>query len=115
MKATTPRILAVAGLAAGLGLFASLWLDGNPLWRTGPGERALHAAINATAPTPPPGVTPAAIGDPDPARAVACLNAEVERIARRALAQYQWTYKRYTLRPPGSGEDDPYATEEHPH
>ncbi len=52
---------------------------------------------------------PAAIGDPDPVRAVACLNAEVERIARRALAQYQWTYKRYTLRPPGSGEANPYG------
>ena len=51
---------------------------------------------------------PAAIGDPDPGVAVACLNAEVERIARRALAQYQWTYKRYTLRPPGSGEANPY-------
>jgi len=52
---------------------------------------------------------PAAIADPDPQVAVACLNAEVERIARRALGQYQWTYKRYTLRPPGSGEDNPYA------
>ena len=51
---------------------------------------------------------PAAIGDPDPKVAVACLNAEVERIAGRALAQYQWTYKRYTLRPPGSGEPNPY-------
>ena len=53
---------------------------------------------------------PAAIGDPDPKLAVACLNAEVERIASRALAQYQWTYKRYTLRPPGSGEHNPYAS-----
>jgi len=51
---------------------------------------------------------PAAIGDPDPQKAVACLNAEVERIARRDLGQYQWTYKRYTLRPPGSGEPNPY-------
>lgn len=51
---------------------------------------------------------PAAIADPDPRAAVACLNAEVERIARRDLAQYQWTYKRYTLRPPGSGERSPY-------
>jgi KDO2-lipid IV(A) lauroyltransferase len=52
---------------------------------------------------------PAAIADPDPQVAVACLNAQVERIARRAPAQYQWTYKRYTLRPPGSGETTPYA------
>ena len=58
----------------------------------------------------PTGVRPAcraaagAIADADPARGVAALNAAVERIARRDPAQYQWTYKRYTLRPPGSGE-----------
>ena len=51
---------------------------------------------------------PGAIADPDPQRAVAALNAAVETLARRDLAQYQWTYKRYTLRPPGSGEDNPY-------
>ncbi|HET7358630.1 MAG TPA: lauroyl acyltransferase [Rhodanobacteraceae bacterium] len=51
---------------------------------------------------------PEAIADPDPAVAVAALNAAVERIARRDPAQYQWTYKRYTLRPPGSGEQNPY-------
>ncbi|MFC3550608.1 lauroyl acyltransferase [Lysobacter cavernae] len=51
---------------------------------------------------------PAAVADPDPAVAVAALNAAVERIARRDPAQYQWTYKRYTLRPPGSGEENPY-------
>ncbi len=44
----------------------------------------------------------------DPAIAAAALNAAVERIARRDPAQYQWTYKRYTLRPPGSGETNPY-------
>lgn len=52
---------------------------------------------------------PAAIADPDPQAAVECLNREVERIARRDPAQYQWTYKRYTLRPPGSGEANPYV------
>ena len=83
MKATTPRILAVAALAAGLGLLASLWLDGNPLWRTGPGERALHAAINATAPTPPPGVTPAAIGDPMPAIALPGLDGKIVDLTAR--------------------------------
>ena len=36
------------------------------------------------------------------------MNAAVEAIARRDLRQYQWTYKRYTLRPPGSGEPNPY-------
>lgn len=51
---------------------------------------------------------PAQIGDEDLAVATAALNAAVERIARRDPAQYQWTYKRYTLRPPGSGEENPY-------
>lgn len=44
----------------------------------------------------------------DPVHAAAALNREVERIARRDPAQYQWTYKRYTLRPPDSGEENPY-------
>lgn len=66
MRVTTPRIIAVAILAGGLGLAASLWFNGNPLWRTAPGERALHAAINATAPAPPADVTPAKVGDPMP-------------------------------------------------
>jgi KDO2-lipid IV(A) lauroyltransferase len=39
---------------------------------------------------------------------VAALNEAVEHIARRDPAQYQWTYKRYTLRPAGSGEENPY-------
>ncbi|HZH44129.1 MAG TPA: lauroyl acyltransferase [Lysobacter sp.] len=51
---------------------------------------------------------PEDIADTDPQYAVAALNAAVERIARRDPAQYQWTYKRYTLRPPGSGERNPY-------
>lgn len=51
---------------------------------------------------------PAAIGDDDPAVSVAAMNAAVERIARRDPAQYQWTYKRYSIRPPGSGEPYPY-------
>ncbi|WP_305804284.1 lauroyl acyltransferase [Stenotrophomonas sp. YIM B06876] len=58
---------------------------------------------------------PAAIADPDPLLAASTLNAGIERIARRDPSQYQWTYKRYTLRPPGSGEADPYATARHPH
>ena len=36
------------------------------------------------------------------------MNASVQAIAERDPAQYQWTYKRYTLRPPGSGEGTPY-------
>jgi len=58
---------------------------------------------------------PAEIGDPDPLVGTAALNAQIERIARRDPAQYQWTYKRYTLRPPGSGQTDPYWTARHPH
>jgi len=56
-----------------------------------------------------------AVADPDPVVAATALNAGLERIARRDPTQYQWTYKRYTLRPPGSGEANPYATERHPH
>lgn len=51
---------------------------------------------------------PPGIAAPDPVAGVYALNAAVENIARRDLAQYQWTYKRYTLRPPDSGEDNPY-------
>lgn len=51
---------------------------------------------------------PDGVADADPRRAVAALNAGVEAVARRDFAQYQWTYKRYTLRPPGSGEENPY-------
>jgi KDO2-lipid IV(A) lauroyltransferase len=51
---------------------------------------------------------PAGIGDDDVSVGVAALDAAVEAIARRDLAQYQWTYKRYTLRPSGRGEDNPY-------
>ena len=51
---------------------------------------------------------PAAIADADLLLATTALNATVERVARRDPAQYQWTYKRYTLRPPGSNEENPY-------
>ncbi len=51
---------------------------------------------------------PAGIADEDPEVAAAALNAKVEHIARRDPAQYQWTYKRYTLRPSGRGQDNPY-------
>jgi KDO2-lipid IV(A) lauroyltransferase len=51
---------------------------------------------------------PVEVAAADPAVGAAALNAAVERIARRDPAQYQWTYKRYTLRPPGSGEHNPY-------
>lgn len=51
---------------------------------------------------------PDEIADPDAAIATTALNATVEGIARRDPAQYQWTYKRYSLRPSGNGEDNPY-------
>ena len=57
---------------------------------------------------------PAAMADADGPRAVAALNAQVERIAARDLAQYQWTYKRYTLRPDGSGQPNPYSHPDEP-
>jgi KDO2-lipid IV(A) lauroyltransferase len=48
------------------------------------------------------------IASTDLATATAAMNAQVETIARRDPNQYQWTYKRYTLRPPESGETNPY-------
>ncbi|MGY1458487.1 MULTISPECIES: lauroyl acyltransferase [unclassified Luteimonas] len=56
---------------------------------------------------------PAALSGSDIQASVAALNAGVEHMARRAPAQYQWTYKRFTLRPPGSGETNPYRDLEH--
>jgi KDO2-lipid IV(A) lauroyltransferase len=51
---------------------------------------------------------PADIASTTPGIGVRALNDMVESIARRDPAQYQWTYKRYTLRPSGRGEDNPY-------
>ena len=51
---------------------------------------------------------PEEIASGDTIVATAALNAAVERIARRAPEQYQWTYKRYTLRPSCNGRDNPY-------
>lgn len=48
------------------------------------------------------------IHDKDLVLATKAMNAQVEAIAMRDLRQYQWTYKRYTLRPPGIGEENPY-------
>jgi peroxiredoxin len=94
MKATTSRVLLVAVAAGGLGLLASRWVNGNPFWRTQVGERALHAATNATAPAPPPGVTPAGIGDPMPAIALPGLDGAIvdlrTRYAGRRLLINVW-------------------------
>jgi KDO2-lipid IV(A) lauroyltransferase len=50
----------------------------------------------------------ARLADPDLATALAAMNAQVEAIAGRDLRQYQWTYKRFSRRPRGSGIPDPY-------
>jgi KDO2-lipid IV(A) lauroyltransferase len=51
---------------------------------------------------------PEQIASADVVEATTAMNARVEQIARRNLAQYQWTYKRYSRRPPDSGETNPY-------
>ncbi len=56
-----------------------------------------------------------AVADPDPLIAATALNAGIERIARRDPTQYQWTYKRYSLRPPDSGEHNPYEIKHQSH
>jgi thiol-disulfide isomerase/thioredoxin len=61
------RLLLVALAAGGLGLLASHWYGGSPLQRSEPGQRALRAAADATAPALPPGVIAAAPGDTMPA------------------------------------------------
>jgi len=78
------------------------------------GARVLFAWCERLPGTSPPQfalhveAAPEDIEDADTQTAVAALNSGVEAIARRDFAQYQWTYKRYTLRPPGSGEANPY-------
>lgn len=66
MKLTTARVLVVACAAGALGVLASLWWGGSPLLHTDTGQRALQAAMEASAPQPPPGVQPARPGEPMP-------------------------------------------------
>ena len=51
---------------------------------------------------------PAGIADADTLVATTALNAAVEAVARRDPAQYQWTYKRWTLHPSGNPYHNPY-------
>jgi KDO2-lipid IV(A) lauroyltransferase len=51
---------------------------------------------------------PDALRSDDLPAALAAMNAAVEAIARRDMSQYQWTYKRFSRRPPGSPEPNPY-------
>ncbi|WP_133501016.1 lauroyl acyltransferase [Cognatilysobacter terrigena] len=44
----------------------------------------------------------AAVADRDIATSVAALNGAIEQVARRDLAQYQWTYKRFSIQPDGT-------------
>ena len=43
----------------------------------------------------------AAISGPDLPRSIAALNAAVEACVRECPGQYQWGYKRFTIRPEG--------------
>ena len=80
MKLTNTHIL-VAALAAGaLGVLASLWFGGSPLLRTDPGQRALQAAMDATAAAPPAGVTPAKPGEPMPPIALPDLQGQGQEL-----------------------------------
>jgi len=51
---------------------------------------------------------PAGIADADVEVATTAMNAAVESIARRCMEWYQWTYKRFSRRPKGAGEKNPY-------
>lgn len=51
---------------------------------------------------------PEGIASADAKVSATALNAAVEAIARRDLAQYQWTYKRFRLRPERDGAQNPY-------
>jgi len=65
--------------------------------RIGPLRFALHVVP-----------APAGIADADTLVATTALNAAVEAVARRDPAQYQWTYKRWTLHPSGNPYHNPY-------
>jgi KDO2-lipid IV(A) lauroyltransferase len=52
---------------------------------------------------------PAGIADADPLVATTALNRGIEQCIALAPAQYQWTYKRFSYREPGSGPDKVYG------
>ena len=74
------RVLAVMIVAGTLGLLASHWF-GNPWLRAGPGQQALQAMAEATAPQPPPGVHPARPGDRLPAIRLPDLEGKIVDLA----------------------------------
>ncbi|WP_454828773.1 TlpA family protein disulfide reductase [Pseudoxanthomonas wuyuanensis] len=81
MKVTPLRVVAVAVVAGALGVLASLWYGGSPLLRTEAGQRTLQAAMQASAPKPPPGVTVAGRGDPMPPVALPGLDGNIVDLA----------------------------------
>lgn len=80
MKLRNIHFLAVALVAGALGALASLWFGGSPLLRTDTGQRALQAAIDASAPAPPPGVKPAKPGQPMPQLQLADLHGQMQSL-----------------------------------
>ncbi|MCY7355681.1 MAG: lauroyl acyltransferase [Lysobacter sp.] len=51
---------------------------------------------------------PAQLASTDPVAGVTALNAAIQRIVSRDPAQYQWTYKRYSIPPPDGSRGNPY-------
>ena len=80
MKLTNAHILLAALAAGALGVLASLWFGGSPLLRTDSGQRVLQAAMDATAPAPPAGVTPAKPGEAMPPIALPDLKGQVQAL-----------------------------------
>jgi thiol-disulfide isomerase/thioredoxin len=80
MKLRNAHLLAVALVAGLLGALASLWFGGSPLLRTDAGQQVLQAAMDATAPAPPPGVKPARPGDPMPPLELADLKGRMQSL-----------------------------------
>jgi thiol-disulfide isomerase/thioredoxin len=80
MKSSTLRVLLAAVVAGALGVVASLWWGGSPLLNTDTGQRALQAAMDASAPEPPAGVRPAKPGEPMPAIRLPDLQGEMRTL-----------------------------------
>jgi KDO2-lipid IV(A) lauroyltransferase len=52
-----------------------------------------------------------AVRDTDLVRSASALNLDIERLVRERPEQYLWSYKRFSVRPPG--EANPYRTAAH--
>ncbi|SEL49936.1 Thiol-disulfide isomerase or thioredoxin [Pseudoxanthomonas sp. GM95] len=83
MTSGNTRLLLVALAAGVLGIGAGLWSQGS--WhRTEAGQQVLQRALDAQAPAPPAGVTPAAPGDPMPPIRLPDLDGNVVELAALA-------------------------------